>query len=89
MKTRPILFALPLIAIAWLAVAQKAARPVDDNTLKNAAKNPDEWLTYGRDYAETHYSPLKQIDAVNVKRLGLPGRGRPNPRREPALKPRP
>ena len=44
---------------------------VDDRALKNAAKNADEWLTYGRDYAETHYSPLKQIDTTNVKRLGL------------------
>ncbi len=67
MKTRSILLAL----IALVAVAQKPARPVDDNALKSAPKNPDEWLTYGRDYAETHYSPLKQIDASNVKRLGL------------------
>lgn len=29
------------------------------------------WVTYGRDYAETHHSPLRQIDASNVKRLGL------------------
>jgi len=39
--------------------------------LKRAASQPDEWLTYGRDYAETHYSPLKQIDDKNVSRLGL------------------
>src|SRR6202789_2566789 len=39
---------------------------VDDSALKNAAKNGDEWLTYGRDYAETHYSPLTQINAGNV-----------------------
>jgi quinohemoprotein ethanol dehydrogenase len=42
---------------------------VDDSTLLNAA--PDEWVTYGRDYAETHFSPLKQINAENVARLGL------------------
>ena len=53
-----------------MAVAQQPKR-VDDNALKNAAKNGDEWLTYGRDYAETHFSPLKQIDTSNVKRLGL------------------
>jgi quinohemoprotein ethanol dehydrogenase len=28
-------------------------------------------LTYGLDYAETRYSPLKEIDASNVGRLGL------------------
>jgi glucose dehydrogenase len=53
-----------------VAGAQQAKR-VDDTALRNAAKNPDEWITYGRDYAETHYSPLKQIDISNVNRLGL------------------
>ena len=28
-----------------------------------------DWITYGRDQAETHHSPLKQIDATNVGRL--------------------
>ncbi len=36
-----------------------------------AAAEPEEWLTYGRDYAETHHSPLDAIDATNVDRLGL------------------
>jgi hypothetical protein len=58
------------VAAAWVASAQQPKR-VDDNALKNASKNGDEWLTNGRDYAETHYSPLKQIDTSNVKRLGL------------------
>ena len=44
-------------------------RQVDDATL---LRPPDqEWVTYGRDYAETHHSPLKQIDTGNVARLGL------------------
>src|SRR6476619_3157561 len=51
--------------------AQQSSKRDDDRALKNAAKDGEEWLTYGRDYAETHYSPLKQIDASNVKRLGL------------------
>src|SRR5271170_2421522 len=59
-----------LIAAVWMASAQQPKR-VDESALKNAGKNGDEWLTYGRDYAETHYSPLKQIDTANVKRLGL------------------
>jgi PQQ-dependent dehydrogenase (methanol/ethanol family) len=29
------------------------------------------WLTHGRDYAETRHSPLKRIDTGNVQRLGL------------------
>src|SRR5580698_5990082 len=52
------------------ALAQQTKR-VDDSALKNATKNGDEWLTTGRDYAETHFSPLKQIDSTNVKRLSL------------------
>src|SRR5271155_1363901 len=57
-------------AAVWIASAQQPKR-VDDNALKNAAKNGDEWLTYGRDYAETHYSPLNQINAGNVASMGL------------------
>jgi glucose dehydrogenase len=53
------------------AVSAQQPNRVDTNALKNAAKNGDEWVTYGRDYAETHYSPLKQIDTTNVSRLGL------------------
>ncbi len=29
------------------------------------------WAMYGLDRAETHYSPLHQINAGNVKQLGL------------------
>jgi quinohemoprotein ethanol dehydrogenase len=58
-------------ALTVCAVIAQQPRPVDSNTLKNAAKNGDEWLTYGRDYAETRFSPLKQIDSTNVQRLGL------------------
>ena len=37
--------------------------------LREAA--PAEWLSYGRDQAETHYSPLDQINSDNIDRLGL------------------
>src|SRR5690348_3567598 len=47
------------------------AQQVDDAALKSAAGAPDQWLTIGRDYAETRFSPLKQIDSSNVGRLGL------------------
>lgn len=63
-----------VIAVAaltpWLSSAQPAKK-VDNNALRNAAKNGAEWLTHGHDYAETHFSPLKQIDSTNVQRLGL------------------
>jgi len=44
---------------------------VDDAALRNAASAPNEWLTIGRDYAETRFSPLRQITSTNVTRLGL------------------
>ncbi len=44
---------------------------VDDAALRSAGRSPDQWLTIGRDYAETRFSPLKQINADNVGRLGL------------------
>jgi quinohemoprotein ethanol dehydrogenase len=51
--------------------AARAARAVADAALVGAAGTPDTWLTYGRDYAETRFSPLAAIDAGNVSRLGL------------------
>ncbi len=36
-----------------------------------AADDAGEWSSYGRDAAETHYSPLAQIRTENVSRLGL------------------
>jgi quinohemoprotein ethanol dehydrogenase len=58
------------LSATWIASAQQPAL-VDANILRNAAQEPEEWITYGRDYAETHYSPLKQIDPSNINRLGL------------------
>lgn len=61
---------------AWVATAQQPARTaakrvVNTKALVNAAKDADEWITYGRDYAETHFSPLTQINDKNVGKLGL------------------
>lgn len=36
-----------------------------------AAADGNEWLTYGRDYAEQRFSPLTQISDKNVGQLGL------------------
>jgi quinohemoprotein ethanol dehydrogenase len=55
---------------AWIASAQRAYR-VDDNVLLNAGNTGDEWLMNAGNYWQTRYSPLKQVDASNVNRLGL------------------
>jgi len=57
-------------AFALVATYGQTPKRVDDKALRNASES-SEWLSYGGDYAETHYSPLKQIDAANVSRLGL------------------
>ncbi len=53
------------------ASAQTHGKPVDAKMLRNAASDATEWVTYGRDYSETRYSPLRQINASNLSRLGL------------------
>jgi alcohol dehydrogenase (cytochrome c)/quinohemoprotein ethanol dehydrogenase len=36
-----------------------------------ADAEPQNWLSHGRNYQETRYSPLRQIDTGNVRQLGL------------------
>ena len=57
--------------VTSLVIAQQPASRVTANALIDAAGNGAEWLSYGHDYAETHFSPLSQINAKNVKRLSL------------------
>ena len=66
---------VPAIALSLILSGLLAgqARKVDDAVLRNAAKSAadGDWLSYGLTPGETRFSPLKQIDASNVKRLGL------------------
>jgi quinohemoprotein ethanol dehydrogenase len=64
-----------VVAITIAVSTAGAQQNVDANVLKNAGTPQDalqgDWLSYGRSQSETRYSPLKQIDASNVNRLGL------------------
>lgn len=62
--------ALLIGTFAWVAVGQNA-RKIDDGALKDAGKNKEEWISYNRDWSETRFSPLNQINDSNVKTLGL------------------
>jgi quinohemoprotein ethanol dehydrogenase len=72
-------FRNPSLLIAAFAVVSgsafgQAQRPtkVDDLALRNAAQSKgEEWLSYGFTPQETRYTPLSQINASNVSRLGL------------------
>ena len=55
------------VSLAAVSVSGQQPRQVDDAMLMKPADG--DWITYGRDQAETHHSPLKQIDQSNVARL--------------------
>src|SRR4051794_15097485 len=48
---------------------QPAGRRIDDPA-RSAGASGDAWTAYGLDPGEKRYSPLTQIDATNVTRLG-------------------
>ncbi len=54
-------------AVLFALGGAASAQTLDD--LKNDGKNTDNILTYGMGYSQHRYSPLKQIDKTNVKRL--------------------
>ena len=53
------------------AKSAQGAAAVDAARLRGASNEPDVWMAPGRTYDEQRFSPLKQIDASNVSRLGL------------------
>ena len=59
------------LTLAASAAWGQQSKAVDDAVLKNAGKTGSEWLSYGLTSGETRYSPLNQINAANVSRLGL------------------
>jgi alcohol dehydrogenase (cytochrome c) len=65
-------------AVAAMVVASPASA-IDPARLQAAEHTPNDWLTYHGGYKSYHYSALDQINASNVKNLGvawmhLPGR---------------
>ena len=62
-----------VIAALALAGCQPAKGPaaVDAARLTKADKDPGNWMSQGRTYSEQRFSPLEQINAGNVKDLGL------------------
>ncbi|TIX48816.1 PQQ-dependent dehydrogenase, methanol/ethanol family [Alteraurantiacibacter aquimixticola] len=65
-------FAAASMALALAACGDNAIEGgIDNARLVNAAQDPANWISYGRDYAEQRFSPLDQINAENVGELGL------------------
>src|SRR6185295_1220934 len=66
---RHFVVALGVLALAsWFNVSG-AAGIVDDSRLLKAETDVSNWLSHGRDYSNQRFSPLKQINKGNVKRL--------------------
>ena len=57
------------VTLVVASAQERTAAPVGQEAL--VAADGKQWLSYGRDYAETHHSPLDAINATNVSRLGL------------------
>jgi alcohol dehydrogenase (cytochrome c) len=62
-------FAFTLLAL--LPYGLNAQAPVTYDRLSNAAKEPQNYLTYGGDYFSSRFSPLTQITPANAKNLSL------------------
>ena len=65
---------IPVFGLAVFSAAAQAqqAAKIDDAALRNVAQGKgEEWLSYGFTPQETRYTPLSQINASNVSRLGL------------------
>lgn len=70
-EPEPAAQASPAAAAANTASASADTTTPDAAAIANAGNDATEWLTYGRDYAETRFSPLAQINSNNVTDLGL------------------
>src|SRR5439155_6475446 len=63
-----------LLVGAVICMALAAAKPaaqVTADRLVNAAREPQQWLTYSGRYDGARYSSLDQVNTTNVQRLGL------------------
>ncbi len=66
----PLAVLIGCLLSAWIAASPQVQR-VDDRALRNAGATGDEWLTHGLSQSESRFSPLADINASNVNRLGL------------------
>ncbi|HEY7188197.1 MAG TPA: PQQ-dependent dehydrogenase, methanol/ethanol family [Vicinamibacterales bacterium] len=60
-----------ILVVTSVAFLTAQSSRIDDAALKKAGQSGDEWLTYGLNQSETRFSPLADINASNVSRLGL------------------
>jgi PQQ-dependent dehydrogenase (methanol/ethanol family) len=56
--------------MAWGAWACAGSASANDSVIKDGA-DANQWAVYGKDYGNTRFSPLKEINASNVSHLAL------------------
>ena len=71
MTTRRMGMVLAGAVLTLAACAGGGPARVDQGRLEAAASDADNWLTYGRTYAEQRYSELTQVNDGNIGQLGL------------------
>ena len=71
-RERVAAWCLPVVTALAAAICHAQPKPgdMDRARLLAADQHPDQWLTIGGDFGETHYSALRAIDTSNVSRLG-------------------
>ncbi len=60
---------LVVVLVALAAAGYGLSAQVSSDRIARAADEPANWLTYSGSYSGQRYSPLRQIDASNVKNL--------------------
>jgi len=70
-KASSVAAAAALLASTLAMLGAAAGEGVDRKALLGAADDNAEWLSNGRTYDEQRFSPLRQINTGNVKKLGL------------------
>ncbi len=62
---------LGTLALAWLTSGMVHSETVVDNRAIENEQQGANWLSYGRTYAEHHFSPLAAVNDQTISRLGL------------------
>ena len=63
--------ATTLVAVGFCLAAVSTQAQVTSERLTNAARDPQQWMTYSGAYDGSRFSPLDQINRTNVNRLAL------------------
>ena len=64
-------FSDALLASAACVLLLGLAPARANNSVVKGGQDPNQWAVYGKDYANTRFSPLKSINTGNVSRLTL------------------